>query len=134
MQAGRPRHSQALVGRCLAAATSAERVAVPVQAFEIHESLRHAAVAGLVHSQHAVDAFHQATRAVSPAENVLHRRCRSQALVVGFAQHDRAYQQHATQGGRLSVLSLERFRSATQTFLTRRRLLHFLRERQSGNL
>ena len=32
------------------------------------QALRHAAVACLVHAQHAVDAFHQAARPVGPAE------------------------------------------------------------------
>ncbi len=118
----------------MATAAGAESVAVPVQAFEIQELLRHAAVASLVHPQHTVDAFHQAAGSIGTAKNVLDRRQRLRTFVAGFAQHDGAQQQHTAQRGRLGILSLQYFGAATQGFLTHRRLFHFFSKRQSGDL
>jgi hypothetical protein len=51
--------------------------------------LGHFAVPGLLHAEHTIDAFHQATGSVSPAQDVAHGHRSLFAHRTGFAQYDR---------------------------------------------
>src|SRR4051794_7333410 len=66
-QVGHPQAEQ-VVRRLTLAVTDPEPTKVPVQTFQVQQTLRHLPVTRLLHPSHAVDAFHQAARTPGAAE------------------------------------------------------------------